>query len=105
MIEPTESESKAELDRFAEALISIKREIDEIAEGKYDTENNVLKNAPHTQQVVISDTWDRPYSREKAAYPLDWVRDNKFFASVSRVDEAYGDRNLVCTCAPIESYM
>lgn len=105
MIEPTESESKAELDRFAEALISIKREIDEIAEGKYDTENNVLKNAPHTQQVVISDTWDRPYSREKAAYPLDWVRENKFFASVSRVDEAYGDRNLVCTCAPIESYM
>ena len=105
MIEPTESESKAELDRFAEALISIKKEIDEIAEGKYDTENNVLKNAPHTQQIVISDAWDRPYSREKAAYPLDWVRDNKFFASVSRVDEAYGDRNLVCTCAPIESYM
>lgn len=105
MIEPTESENKAELDRFAEALISIKREIDEIAEGKYDTANNVLKNAPHTQEVVISDSWDRPYSREKAAYPLDWVRDNKFFASVSRVDEAYGDRNLVCTCAPIESYM
>ena len=64
-----------------------------------------LKNAPHTQEVVISDDWDRPYSREKAAYPLDWVRDNKFFASVSRVDEAYGDRNLICTCAPIESYM
>ena len=105
MIEPTESESKAELDRFVEALISIKREIDEIAEGKYDTANNVLKNAPHTQEVVISDDWDRPYSREKAAYPLDWVRDNKFFASVSRVDEAYGDRNLICTCAPIESYM
>ena len=105
MIEPTESESKSELDRFAEALISIKREIDEIAEGKYDTENNVLKNAPHTEQVVISDDWDRPYSREKAAYPLEWVRDHKFFASVSRVDEAYGDRNLICTCAPIESYM
>ena len=105
MIEPTESESKSELDRFAEALISIKREIDEIAEGKYDTANNVLKNAPHTQEVVISDDWDRPYSREKAAYPLEWVRENKFFASVSRVDEAYGDRNLVCTCAPIESYM
>ncbi len=105
MIEPTESENKAELDRFAEALISIKREIDEIADGKYDTVNNVLKNAPHTEQVVISDDWDRPYSREKAAYPLDWVRDHKFFASVSRVDEAYGDRNLVCTCAPIESYM
>jgi len=105
MIEPTESESKAELDRFAEALISIKKEIDEIVDGKADAANNVLKNAPHTEQVVISDSWDKPYSREKAAYPLDWVRDRKFFASVSRVDEAYGDRNLICTCAPIESYM
>lgn len=105
MIEPTESESKAEIDRFASALISIKHEIDEIANGEADAENNVLKNAPHTEQVVISDSWDKPYSREKAAYPLDWVRHNKFFASVSRVDEAYGDRNLVCTCAPIESYM
>lgn len=105
MIEPTESESKNEIDRFAEALISIKKEIDEVATGKYDTANNVLKNAPHTQELVISDSWDKPYSREKAAYPLDWVRDYKFFASVSRVDEAYGDRNLVCTCAPIESYM
>ena len=105
MIEPTESESKAELDRFAEALIYIKKEIDEIVDGKADAANNVLKNAPHTEQVVISDSWDKPYSREKAAYPLDWVRDRKFFASVSRVDEAYGDRNLICTCAPIESYM
>jgi glycine dehydrogenase len=105
MIEPTESESKAELDRFAEALISIKKEIDEIVDGKADAANNVLKNAPHTEQIVISDSWDKPYSREKAAYPLDWVRDRKFFASVSRVDEAYGDRNLICTCAPIESYM
>ncbi|WP_292008649.1 aminomethyl-transferring glycine dehydrogenase [Chryseobacterium sp.] len=105
MIEPTESESKSEIDRFAEALISIKREIEEIANGEADKENNVLKNAPHTEQVVISDSWDKPYSREKAAYPLDWVRDHKFFASVSRVDEAYGDRNLVCTCEPIEAYM
>ena len=105
MIEPTESENKAELDRFAEALISIKREIDEVVEGKADMANNVLKNAPHTMEVVISDSWDKPYSREKAAYPLDWVREHKFFASVSRVDEAYGDRNLICTCAPIESYM
>ena len=105
MIEPTESESKAEIDRFAEALISIKKEIDEIASGEADTTNNVLKNAPHTEQLVISDSWDKPYSREKAAYPLDWVRDHKFFASVSRVDDAYGDRNLVCTCEPIESYM
>ena len=104
MIEPTESESKEELDRFAEALISIKAEIEEIAEGKADAQNNVLKNAPHTEQVVISDAWDKPYSREKAAYPLEWVRTHKFFASVSRVEEAYGDRNLVCTCEPIESY-
>jgi glycine dehydrogenase len=105
MIEPTESESKEELDRFAEALISIKKEIEEIAEGKADAHNNVLKNAPHTEQVVISDAWDKPYSREKAAYPLEWVRTHKFFATVSRVDEAFGDRNLVCTCEPIESYM
>ncbi|MEC5395135.1 aminomethyl-transferring glycine dehydrogenase [Bergeyella sp. RCAD1439] len=105
MIEPTESESKEELDRFAEALINIRKEIEEIANGQADASNNVLKNAPHTEQVVISDTWDRPYSREKAAYPLDWVRERKFFASVSRVDEAFGDRNLVCTCEPIENYM
>lgn len=105
MIEPTESESKDEIDRFAEALINIKKEIEEIASGEADAVNNVLKNAPHTEQVVISDRWDRPYSREKAAYPLEWVRDHKFFASVSRVDEAYGDRNLVCTCEPIEAYM
>lgn len=105
MIEPTESESKQEIDRFAEALIAIKGEIDEIANGEYDEKNNVLKNAPHTEQIVISDSWDKPYSREKAAYPLDWVREHKFFATVSRVDEAYGDRNLICTCAPIEAYM
>ncbi|MFW2137022.1 aminomethyl-transferring glycine dehydrogenase [Chryseobacterium sp. TY4] len=105
MIEPTESESKSEIDRFAEALISIKQEIDEIANGEADKENNVLKNAPHTEQVIISDAWDKPYGREKAAYPLDWVRDHKFFATVSRIDEAYGDRNLVCTCEPIEAYM
>ena len=104
MIEPTESESKEELDRFAEALINIKYEIDEIANGKADKENNVLKNAPHTEQLVIADAWDKPYSREKAAYPLEWIRENKFFASVSRVDDAYGDRNLICTCAPTESY-
>ena len=104
MIEPTESESKEELDRFAEALINIKYEIDEIMNGKADKENNVLKNAPHTEQLVIADAWDKPYSREKAAYPLEWIRENKFFASVSRVDDAYGDRNLICTCAPTESY-
>lgn len=105
MIEPTESESKEEIDRFADALINIKKEIEEIISGEADAENNVLKNAPHTQEIVISDDWDKPYGREKAAYPLDWVREHKFWASVSRVDEAYGDRNLVCTCEPIESYM
>ena len=105
MIEPTESESKEELDRFAEALINIRREIAEIEEGQADRENNVLKNAPHTEQVVIADAWDKPYTREKAAYPIDWVREHKFFASVSRVDDAYGDRNLVCTCEPIEIYI
>lgn len=105
MIEPTESESKEEIERFAEALINIKKEIEEIANGDADKDNNVLKNAPHTEQVIISDHWDKPYGREKAAYPLEWVRTHKFFATVSRIDEAYGDRNLVCTCEPIEAYM
>lgn len=105
MIEPTESESRKEIERFAEVLINIKREIEEIANGEADTANNVLKNAPHTEQLVISDNWDKPYGREKAAYPLEWVRTHKFFATVARVDEAYGDRNLVCTCEPIEAYM
>ncbi|MPS71583.1 MAG: glycine dehydrogenase (aminomethyl-transferring) [Chryseobacterium sp.] len=105
MIEPTESESKEEIERFAEALISIKNEIEEIANGDADASNNVLKNAPHTEQLVISDNWDKPYGREKAAYPLEWVRTHKFFATVARVDEAYGDRNLICTCEPIEAYM
>lgn len=105
MIEPTESESKVEIDRFAEALINIKKEIDAVVNGEADATNNVLKNAPHTEQLVISDNWDKPYSREQAAYPLEWVREHKFFASVSRVDEAYGDRNLVCACEPTESYM
>ena len=105
MIEPTESESREEIERFAEALISIKSEIEEIANGEADASNNVLKNAPHTEQLLISDHWDKPYGREKAAYPLEWVRTHKFFATVARVDEAYGDRNLICTCEPIEAYM
>ena len=105
MIEPTESESREEIERFAEALISIKSEIEEIANGEADASNNVLKNAPHTEQLLISDNWDKPYGREKAAYPLEWVRTHKFFATVARVDEAYGDRNLICTCEPIEAYM
>jgi glycine dehydrogenase len=104
MIEPTESESKAELDRFCEALIAIREEIAEIEQGIADKQNNVLKNAPHTAQILLSDTWDKPYSREKAAYPLAWVKEAKFFPAVSRIDNAYGDRNLVCSCLPIESY-
>jgi len=105
MIEPTESESKAELDRFVEALIQIKKEIDEIANGDYPEDNNVLKNAPHPQDIVTADEWEFPYSRQKAAYPLEWVRERKFFTPVARVDDAYGDRNLICTCPPIEEYM
>lgn len=108
MIEPTESESKEELDRFCEAMISIRKEIQEIAAGiatgKMDRENNVLKRAPHTIAAVTSDTWDRPYSREKAAFPLPWVRERKFWASVARVNNAYGDRNFVCSCLPLDSY-
>jgi glycine dehydrogenase len=105
MVEPTESEPKAELDRFCEAMIAIREEIREIEEGHFDKLNNVIKNAPHTGRLVVSDTWNKPYSREKAAYPLKWVRDHKFWPSVGRVDNAFGDRNLVCSCAPIESYM
>ncbi|MCC6318957.1 MAG: aminomethyl-transferring glycine dehydrogenase [Gemmatimonadaceae bacterium] len=105
MIEPTESESKAELDRFCDALIAIRGEIDEIAAGVLDKDDNPLKHAPHTQQVVISDTWNRSYSRERAAFPAPWTRDRKFWPAVSRVDNAFGDRNLVCACPPIEEYM
>ena len=104
MIEPTESEPLAELDRFADALISIRGEIRQIEEGKADRTNNVLTNAPHTMQRVIADTWDRPYSRELAAFPSAATREHKSWPTVSRVDGAYGDRNLVCTCPPVESY-
>lgn len=104
MIEPTESESKAELDHFCEAMIRIREEIREIEEGETDPGNNVLKHAPHTMRVALNDTWDRPYSREKAVFPLPELRFNKFWPSVSRVDDAYGDRNLMCTCVPVEDY-
>jgi glycine dehydrogenase len=104
MIEPTESESKAELDRFCEALISIKQEIIDVESGKADKTDNVLKNAPHTAHEIASDNWSHPYSREQAAYPAEWLKDSKFWPSVSRVDNAYGDRNLVCACPPIETY-
>ncbi len=105
MVEPTESESKAELDRFVDALIAIRKEIDEIAEGKADANDNVLKNAPHTLFEIMKDDWAHPYSRQKAAFPLKWIEQNKFFPAVSRIDDAYGDRNLCCTTAPIDTYI
>ncbi len=104
MIEPTESESKGELDRFCEAMISIRKEIREIENGLSDMNDNVIKNAPHTAKSVITEAWAHPYSREKAVYPLNWVRDNKFWPSVAKIDNAYGDRNLICSCPPIEQY-
>jgi glycine dehydrogenase len=104
MIEPTESESLAELDRFCDAMIAIREEIRQVEDGEMDPVNNPLTNAPHTAEVVISDQWDRPYSREQAAYPLAWLRANKFWPHVSRIDNVYGDRNLFCVCPPIESY-
>ena len=104
MFEPTESESLTEINRYCEALISIGNEIKEIQDGKQDQKDNVLKNAPHTLQSVISENWSHSYSREKAAYPLPYTRINKFWPSVGRVDNAYGDRNLVCSCLPISEY-
>jgi glycine dehydrogenase len=104
MIEPTESETKAEMDRFCDALINIRAEIQEIENGTADKVNNVLKNSPHTASVALSDAWDKPYTRSKAVFPLEWVKANKFWPSVSRIDDAYGDRNLVCSCTPIEEY-
>ncbi len=105
MIEPTESESKLEIDNFCDALLQIRKEIDEIATGEADAKVNVLANAPHTIHLVSGDNWPYPYSREKAAYPISYIREgNKFWAHVARVDNAHGDRNLICTCPPIESY-
>ncbi len=105
MIEPTESESKEELDRFCDALIAIRNEIKEIETGEADKESNVLVHAPHSMRVVMANDWTRPYSREKAAFPVDHLRFAKFWPSVSRIDSAYGDRNLVCSCLPIEEYI
>jgi glycine dehydrogenase len=104
MIEPTESESKAELDRFCEAMIAIRQEIREIEAGRLDRASNPLKHAPHTAAAVTADEWRRPYSRERAAFPLPWVRDGKFWPSVARIDNVWGDRNLVCLCPPVEAY-
>ncbi|GIV27642.1 MAG: glycine dehydrogenase (aminomethyl-transferring) [Bacteroidia bacterium] len=104
MIEPTESESKHELDRFADAMITIKREIENIQNGTYDKKNNPLKNAPHTAEMVVSEPWNYPYSREYAAFPRPWIKLSKVWPSVARIDNAYGDRNLICTCLPTSEY-
>lgn len=104
MIEPTESENKAEMDRFCDAMIAIKKEIDKISSGTWDKVNNPLKQAPHTASLVTASSWDRPYSREEAAFPAPWTKERKFWPPVARIDNAYGDRNLVCTCPDILSY-
>ena len=104
MIEPTESESKAELDRFCDAMIAIHAEIKAVESGSMDRTNNPLKNAPHTARMVVADKWDHPYSREQAAFPAPWTREHKFWPSVGRVDNVYGDRHVVCTCLPVEVY-
>jgi glycine dehydrogenase len=104
MIEPTESETKAELDKFCDAMVAIRAEIQEIEDGKADRVENVLKNAPHTATMVLTGTWDLPYSREKAVFPAPFVKENKFWPTVRRIDSAYGDRNLICSCIPVEEY-
>jgi glycine dehydrogenase len=104
MIEPTESESKAELDRFCDALIAIRTEIAAVENGESDRSNNILKNAPHTAEIVTGDEWDRPYTRQAAAYPLPYIKVSKFWPSVGRVNESAGDRMLICSCPPIEAY-
>ena len=104
MIEPTESESLAELDRFCEAMIQIRSEIAAIASGEADEHDNALKNAPHPARVVLANEWHHAYSREEAAYPTPWVKEHKFWPYVARIDNVYGDRHLVCACLPIEEY-
>jgi glycine dehydrogenase len=104
MVEPTESESKEELDRFCEAMIAIRQEIEEIEAGKVDAHDNVLKNAPHTAETLLTAQWKHPYSREQAAYPVPWTREHKFWPPVGRIDNAFGDRNFVCSCLPMEAY-
>jgi glycine dehydrogenase len=104
MIEPTESESKAELDRFCEAMIAIRAEIAAIEAGAADLQTNILKGAPHPAEMLLSDSWQCPYSREQAAYPAPWTREFKFWPAVGRINNAYGDRNLVCSCLPMDAY-
>jgi glycine dehydrogenase len=104
MIEPTESEAKGELDRYCDALIAIREEVRAVEEGRADRKDNLLKHSPHTARAVASDQWNRPYSREQAAFPAPWTRQHKFWPVVARVDNAYGDRNLFCSCPPVEAF-
>ena len=104
MIEPTESESTAELDRFCDAMLAIKSEIDDVTSGRVAHEDSPLAHAPHTAEDLVSDAWARPYSREQAAYPLASVREGKYWSPVGRIDNAHGDRHLICECPPIEAY-
>ena len=105
MVEPTESEDKDELDRFIDAMIKIREEIKDIENGHVDKINNLLKNAPHTANCIINKNWNFPYSPQEAAYPLPYLVDNKYWSPVRRVDNAFGDRNLICTCPSVESYV
>jgi glycine dehydrogenase len=105
MVEPTESEAKDELDRFCDALIAIRAEMQAVADGKADAKDNVLKNAPHTAGAIAADDWSHPYSREQAAFPLPFVRANKHWPAVARIDNPYGDRNLMCSCPPVAEYV
>jgi glycine dehydrogenase len=104
MVEPTESEPLEELDRFCDAMIAIRQEIQAVIDGRADAKDNVLKNAPHTAQDVTADEWTHPYSREQAAYPVASLRARKFWPAVARIDNPYGDRNLMCACPPIDAY-
>jgi glycine cleavage system protein P-like pyridoxal-binding family len=104
LIEPTESESKPELDRFCDAMISIREEIREVEQGKYSAEESVLRNAPHTQYVVTADSWDKKYLRQKAGFPLGYLREFKIWPAVGRVDNAFGDKNFICTCPALSEY-
>jgi glycine dehydrogenase len=104
MVEPTESESREELDRFCGAMISIRREIQEVIDGAVEAANSALHNAPHTAAEATADSWDHPYTRTQAVYPLPFVRDRKYWSPVARIDNSYGDRHIMCSCPPIEAY-
>jgi glycine dehydrogenase len=104
MIEPTESESKAEIDRLCDALIAIRGEITKVERGEWPKTDNPFKNAPHTSEAVTADSWTHPYTRSEAAFPAPWVRANKFWPTVARINNVYGDRNVICTCPPMEDY-